>query len=93
MNEGDKAPASSRWGCESCYAVLVIGSFFILLHAKVSGTVDWSWWMVTTPLWAPLAALAAVLLTLGLLCGIIAVSGGIVGLVRRRYGRTAKDEG
>jgi len=41
--------------------------FLIFLVLKLSGTVDWSWWIVTLPLWIGPA------LILGVLLGILAV--------------------
>jgi hypothetical protein len=35
--------------------------FIVFLVLKLTGTIDWSWWWVTSPLWIPLAIAAAVL--------------------------------
>ena len=35
--------------------------FIVFLVLKLTGTIDWSWWWVTSPLWIPLAAAAAIL--------------------------------
>jgi len=32
--------------------------FFIFLTLKLTGHIDWSWWWVTAPLWAPLVICA-----------------------------------
>jgi hypothetical protein len=48
--------------------------FIVFLFLKLNGTIDWSWWWVTAPLWGPFA----------LLLGIIAagtIVAGIVGLI------------
>jgi hypothetical protein len=29
--------------------------FLIMFAAKVFGLIDWSWWLVFSPLWAPIA--------------------------------------
>lgn len=29
--------------------------FLVLLVLKLAGIIDWSWWLVTAPLWAPVA--------------------------------------
>jgi hypothetical protein len=29
--------------------------FFIFLILKMTGTIDWSWWYVTAPLWLPVS--------------------------------------
>lgn len=33
--------------------------FLIFLILKLIGTIDWSWWWVTAPLWGPFALLIA----------------------------------
>jgi hypothetical protein len=46
--------------------------FLVLLTLKLCHVIDWSWWWVTAPLWAPLM-LALCLLTLaGILIGLAA---------------------
>jgi hypothetical protein len=37
--------------------------FLIFLVLKLTGSIDWSWWWVTSPLWIPFAL---ILLVLGL---------------------------
>lgn len=34
--------------------------FIVFLTLKLCGVIDWSWWWVTAPLWAPLAIAALV---------------------------------
>lgn len=34
--------------------------FLVLLVLKLCHQIDWSWWWVTAPLWAPIAILAFV---------------------------------
>jgi hypothetical protein len=29
--------------------------FLIFMTLKLTGSIDWSWWWVTSPLWVPLA--------------------------------------
>lgn len=36
----------------------VLGVAFVVL--KLVGVIDWSWWWVTAPFWAPTAALLAI---------------------------------
>ena len=31
--------------------------FFIFLVLKLTNYIDWSWWWITAPLWAPMAIL------------------------------------
>ena len=40
--------------------------FVLFLALKTSGTVDWSWWWVTAPLWSP-SALVGSVWTVGLI--------------------------
>ena len=35
--------------------------FIVFLVLKLTGTIDWSWWWVTSPLWIPLALVVLVL--------------------------------
>lgn len=35
--------------------------FLIFLVLKLTGTVNWSWWMITLPLWLPWAIIGTVL--------------------------------
>ena len=45
--------------------------FIVFLILKLTGTITWSWWWVTAPLWAPLAlvamfgAIASIILVIG----------------------------
>jgi len=39
-------------------SLLVVGTFLVLLHTKLSGTLDAGWIWVFAPLWLPYAALA-----------------------------------
>lgn len=49
----------------------LLGIVFIVL--KLVGVVNWSWWLVLAPLWAP-AAVGVILILLGILVGAIADS-------------------
>ena len=44
-------------GCSSPIWIIVFLAFFT---AKIFGYIDWSWWLVFTPIWAP-AVLAAII--------------------------------
>ena len=46
--------------------------FIMFLVLKLTGTIDWSWWWVTSPLWIPLVVF---ILILGII-GLIAVATG-----------------
>ena len=41
--------------------------FLIFLTLKLTNYIDWSWWAVTAPLWAP----AALVLVIGVIAGFI----------------------
>lgn len=45
--------------------------FLIFMILKLTNTIDWSWWWVTSPLWIPLALAAAILGIVGLIAFII----------------------
>ena len=45
--------------------------FIVFLILKLTGTIDWSWWWVTSPLWIPLAAAVVILGIAGLIAIII----------------------
>lgn len=38
--------------------------FIIFLILKLTDTIDWSWWWVTCPLWAPFAIFTAIMIVL-----------------------------
>lgn len=38
-----------------CFTGLPTTLFVTFLILKLTGTVDWSWWGVTAPLWVPVA--------------------------------------
>ena len=43
----------------------------IFLVLKLTGTIDWSWWWVTSPLWIPLALGVAIIGVVGLVAIIL----------------------
>ena len=40
--------------------------FVVFLILKLCGTIDWSWWWVTAPLWIPFG-LALLIITIGVI--------------------------
>ncbi len=44
--------------------------FLIFLTLKLCGVINWSWWWVTAPLWAPIGIYVAVILGLALFSGL-----------------------
>lgn len=59
--------------------------FLIFLVLKLTGTIAWSWWWVTCPLWAGLAVIGVALSCGGLIVGTVALLG--VGSKRRTMRR------
>jgi len=49
----------------------LLGVAFIIL--KLCGVVDWSWWLVTLPLWGGLAVVLVVFLVAGVVLGLAAL--------------------
>ena len=44
--------------------------FIVFLILKLTGTITWSWWWVTAPLWGGLALVLAILIIVGIVVGI-----------------------
>lgn len=45
--------------------------FVVFLTLKLAHVLDWSWWVVTAPLWAGVAAAVSLLVVTGLLASAI----------------------
>ena len=45
--------------------------FIVFLVLKLTGTINWSWWWVTSPLWIPFVAAVVILGIVGLIAAII----------------------
>lgn len=43
--------------------------FLIFLVLKLTNTIDWSWWWVTSPIWIPLAFVTIILILIGIIRG------------------------
>jgi hypothetical protein len=41
--------------------------FIVFLILKLTGTIDWSWWWVTSPLWVPLTLGVVIMGIMGLI--------------------------
>ncbi len=41
--------------------------FLIFMTLKLIGTIDWSWWWVTAPLWGPVAFVVAIVIIVAVL--------------------------
>ena len=44
--------------------------FLIFMTLKLTGNIDWSWWWVTAPLWAPLVLAIAIFAVIGIVVAI-----------------------
>ena len=44
--------------------------FIVFLVLKLTNTIDWSWWIVTMPLWGPIVVCFAIGLIAGIIWGI-----------------------
>lgn len=42
--------------------------FLVFLVLKLTGTIAWSWWWVSSPLWIPVVFLGLVILIIHLIC-------------------------
>jgi len=40
--------------------------FIVFLILKLTHTVDWSWWWITSPIWIPLGILIILLIVVGI---------------------------
>lgn len=47
--------------------------FLVFLVLKLTHVVDWSWWLVSAPLWLPFALLGTAVLVIGLVALLTAV--------------------
>lgn len=45
--------------------------FLVLLCFKLTKQIDWSWWLVTAPLWFPFAFLAALFVVFSIISGFV----------------------
>jgi hypothetical protein len=52
--------------------------FLLFLGLKLGGVIDWSWWWVTAPLWAPAAAVV-------IIGGIVLIADAIFGDRKNRW--------
>lgn len=66
MSSNNSSSSSSGIG-------LAGGVFLVFLTLKLTNVIDWSWWWITAPLWAPAAFFAAMFLVGGLVIGLKAV--------------------
>jgi len=41
--------------------------FLIFMTLKLTGSIDWSWWWVTSPLWIPLILVVMIMGIMGLI--------------------------
>lgn len=65
--------ASSDTATKSSGIGLTGALFLVFLTLKLTGYIDWSWWLVTAPLWFPLVAAVGFLATALLISLLVAV--------------------
>ncbi len=63
----------------------LLGVVFVAL--KLTGYIDWSWWLVTLPFWGGLGAALALIFAAGLVC---AICGLIVWILEMKSGGLKK---
>lgn len=47
--------------------------FALFVGLKLTGHIDWSWWWVSAPLWAPIALLVGIAGVVGLVMGAVLI--------------------
>lgn len=55
--------------------------FLILLTLKLTGAIAWSWWIITAPLWAPVALMAIITIAVAglfLVAFLILLAGSVI---------------
>ena len=66
----------------------LLGILFVGL--KLTSYIDWSWWWVTAPFWAPLAVIATIFLV-AVVAGVVAgVAAALVGVRLKKRTRVRK---
>jgi hypothetical protein len=66
-----------------------LGALFItFLVLKLTGVIDWSWWWIFSPFWAPFALVIGVLIAVLLIWG--AIAGGAAYLDHRKKKKRAQ---
>ena len=48
--------------------------FLVFLVLKLTGFIGWSWWLVTAPLWGPLAIVIAVAVVAGFVWAVLTLA-------------------
>lgn len=51
-----------KLGCFDVFATVLTAIF---VAAKLFGTIDWSWWLVLSPVWIYIGIVALIILALG----------------------------
>ena len=63
--------------------------FFVFIILKVTGTIAWSWWWVTAPIWMPAALLMGGMILAGLMgVGVFKIVSTV--LRRQRFGQAGE---
>jgi hypothetical protein len=53
----------------------------VFVAAKLWGKIDWSWWWVCSPIWAPPAAVLSVCATIAIVAGLVWCIASVVQLL------------
>lgn len=54
--------------------------FIVFLVLKLIGTIDWSWWWVTAPLWGPIALCLAIAIIAFAILILLKIIGAVLGI-------------
>ena len=61
--------------------------FIVFLVLKLTGTIDWSWWWITAPLWIPWAIFLVSAILFGAVYGLLTIAMMIVNRRNREKAR------
>jgi hypothetical protein len=62
----DKSVSVNNSGVSFCSLLTVL-----FIGLKLTGYIDWSWWLVLAPMWAPVALILGILVLCGIVYGLV----------------------